>query len=714
MSALTVQPPFEIFTDIDGQPLEAGYVWIGTVNLDPQTNPIQVYWDQALTILAPQPLRTIGGYIVNSGTPAKVYIDGASYSIRVMNKNGSTLYTDLNNTGIDPNASGIVYDPAGIGAVPTTVQDKLRETVSVKDFGAVGDGVTDSTLAIQAAVNYAQTLTSGNALRGYGVSIIFPAGSYLITSSINVTDHGIGFVGESGKGSEIKGDVNLFNVGDYTNTIRVRYTTFSNLNFVSTNTSGIVEAIKLYRTAATSFQNCKFISWYIGIDTYRSSTTEIVSCDANNGQRTAQALAWLRAQGLDETVSTGEVYTPGGGFHITDCEISGNSNAASFDTTSGILLLSCDGFYMTQTHFTGCVVSLDIAPDATAANHYIFDIQVNNCYFDEPSVISTTYNAALRGTVKETITMASGATQTSGYNGFRFVNTLFRGANYVTNNFIVEVTDGDSWYDSNRRLKDIVLTACTFKGATSTNVLFKGGVTNHVEPTELVINGNVFSDGNSSGAGSIGAAININSENCVISDNTFGPSSANSDYIIFLAATDAGTADNPNPAGMVIGNDLSKAPVFDVTSNNPEPVRFAQGNSENSNTLQAFNLYYGTGRRVDQQYKLTTTDATTQIIWSFAIPDSVAGAVTATISGSNSDGTKAVSYEFYAGFRNNGTSSSLSTGTTDWTSVRAWNPDSIATPPTAQLNTNSLRLRVTGVAAETWSWSAVVELSACR
>jgi hypothetical protein len=56
MSALIVEPPFETFTDIDGQPLEAGYVWIGTANLDPQTNPIQVYWDQALTILAPQPL----------------------------------------------------------------------------------------------------------------------------------------------------------------------------------------------------------------------------------------------------------------------------------------------------------------------------------------------------------------------------------------------------------------------------------------------------------------------------------------------------------------------------------------------------------------------------------------------------------------------------------------------------------------------------------
>ena len=69
-----------------------------------------------------------------------------------------------------------VYQPAGTGAVATTVQGKLRESVSVKDFGAVGDGVTDDTVAIQAAINSVQTTGGGK--------IELPPGTYKISSPL--------------------------------------------------------------------------------------------------------------------------------------------------------------------------------------------------------------------------------------------------------------------------------------------------------------------------------------------------------------------------------------------------------------------------------------------------------------------------------------------------------------------------------------------------
>ena len=97
MPALSINVPFPVFQDRDGQPLEDGYIWIGTANLDPQGNPTNVYWDAALTQLAGQPIRTQGGYPVNSGTPARLYVN-SDYSIRVMNKNGSVVYSALEAT----------------------------------------------------------------------------------------------------------------------------------------------------------------------------------------------------------------------------------------------------------------------------------------------------------------------------------------------------------------------------------------------------------------------------------------------------------------------------------------------------------------------------------------------------------------------------------------------------------------------------------------
>jgi hypothetical protein len=96
--SLSVNPPYPIFAEADGQPLENGYIWIGAANLDPQTNPINVYWDAALTITAAQPIRTLNGYVVYQGTPSRFYTSG-NYSIRVMDKNGSTIYTSLSGNG---------------------------------------------------------------------------------------------------------------------------------------------------------------------------------------------------------------------------------------------------------------------------------------------------------------------------------------------------------------------------------------------------------------------------------------------------------------------------------------------------------------------------------------------------------------------------------------------------------------------------------------
>jgi hypothetical protein len=119
MSLTQVTGPYPIFTDLDGSPLDDGYLYIGAQNDDPETNPIQVYWDSALTIPATQPIRTNSGYAWRNGTPGLLYTAGA-FSITIRNKkNEFVLYSPL----------GYGFDPAAVSA-----------SVVQNDF--TGDGVT--------------------------------------------------------------------------------------------------------------------------------------------------------------------------------------------------------------------------------------------------------------------------------------------------------------------------------------------------------------------------------------------------------------------------------------------------------------------------------------------------------------------------------------------------------------------------------------------
>lgn len=84
------------------------------------------------------------------------------------------------------NASAVLYDPDGTAAVQTNAQAKLRELVSIKDFGAVGNGLADDSYAwanFLAHINTAQ-------IRG-----VVPEGTYYIPTApgsiINAAVHNV-------------------------------------------------------------------------------------------------------------------------------------------------------------------------------------------------------------------------------------------------------------------------------------------------------------------------------------------------------------------------------------------------------------------------------------------------------------------------------------------------------------------------------------------
>jgi len=129
-----------------------------------------LYSDNGVTPLANPFLSTSTGQV-------SFYAANGLYDL-VVAKTGFETVTinaiELDDLLAPSGSNSVGYLPAGAGAVATTVQTKLRESVSVTDFGAVGDGVTDDSAAINAAI-------------ASNRNIYFPAGTYFIASSIQVS-----------------------------------------------------------------------------------------------------------------------------------------------------------------------------------------------------------------------------------------------------------------------------------------------------------------------------------------------------------------------------------------------------------------------------------------------------------------------------------------------------------------------------------------------
>lgn len=146
---------------------KATYTSTGATN----TNPI------TLDSKGEADIRWDGSYKVDLKTAAGVQITG--YPIDNFNTDPAGVWNLLATLASSAASATIGFIQAGAGAVARFVQDKLRERVTLEDFGAVGDGVTNDAAALRLATAYCAS--SG--------AILTPrAKTYLFTPSLARTD----------------------------------------------------------------------------------------------------------------------------------------------------------------------------------------------------------------------------------------------------------------------------------------------------------------------------------------------------------------------------------------------------------------------------------------------------------------------------------------------------------------------------------------------
>jgi hypothetical protein len=242
-------------------------------------------------------------------------------------------------------SSNVTYDPPFAGSVATNVEAKLAQTVSVMDFGAVGDGVANDTAAVVAA------LAASNA-------VYFPAGTYLVDGNINIKNKSLYGVPSNSTGSTSVSIIKLS--GSNTNTsllingenistpwgsgggcllqnLTLRGNWDGSTSNTETNISNIGGLLKWWSGSYVKVQNCYFVnSFGFGIFSYQlgysNFQNSFISTNAKNGihlQAPSGDLAITSTTINDCSINScrGTAPTGGSGIYINNgfyCDLNGN------------------------------------------------------------------------------------------------------------------------------------------------------------------------------------------------------------------------------------------------------------------------------------------------------------------------------------------------------------------------------------------------------
>jgi hypothetical protein len=263
-----------------------------------------------------------------------------------------TLRSDMAASG-----GAALVGKVGGGSLQNFIADteaKFAETISVKDFGAVGNGVANDAPAFQAAVDFAAALVGG-------ACIHVPAGQYRLNSAVAIAKSGTTFRGDGPLASWIvNGTTNAaaLDFGDGTNSYTrnavegLGFGQASGVTPVAGNCA--IRARKCQNLVVDKVQVFQFpAALYDGM-VFDNVTQSYVT---NIGLQACVNAAWvMRNNTFGIFATNGRCDTSAYGMHIRDCQGLYISNFDNFGNTISAFDIGNSGAGDTRYHFfTNCV-----------------------------------------------------------------------------------------------------------------------------------------------------------------------------------------------------------------------------------------------------------------------------------------------------------------------------------------------------------------------
>jgi len=265
------------------------------------------------------------------------------------------------------------------GAAWEFVGDNSNGWISVKDFGAVGDGVIDDTAAINAACTAAGAI---------GATLLFPAGTYIVSSTITlksnvfcqgelktVAGYGSTVVVFSDPGYAVKRTITNLTVR--ATTARVAGSIGIQMDFPNIVLNQCVVSAMDYgmlvRSYSISLMNCSSVLCNTNLSAYApAAVNEINQFNVIGGtyDSASQYACRIGDPRFATTVPVGEAF----GYDINITGAAFDGAVATFDRVSALKIQNC--------YFEGPIASNKAIDLGGAGNNQLKSVEITNCYFN--------------------------------------------------------------------------------------------------------------------------------------------------------------------------------------------------------------------------------------------------------------------------------------------------------------------------------------------